>query len=137
MQAFLPEWTYPCGQWDLWTDLGAIEFRRVLYEPSNISSFRSEFFSYPLWERKFEPVALVKAMVRRTAASCVVAVPQSIVEAAFHSLDLGEDPEDSAVEDAESWLIEHEDLLAAMMRKHSRVKVMAGPTSTWTVPIIS
>src|SRR6266536_4901896 len=49
MQAFLPHWVYPSGQWELWAELNNIDFRLVLYAHENISALRQEVFCAPLW----------------------------------------------------------------------------------------
>jgi hypothetical protein len=128
MQAFLPHGVYPCGKWELWAELDAIDFRTVLYEPSNIKAFRKELFSDPLWNVELQPEALVRAMVNRTAVSSIVTVPASQVEAAFESLALT-DPEASPTREAEAWLIEHEHLLATMIRKYASAAVPASVPS--------
>jgi hypothetical protein len=125
MQGFLPHATYPSGKWDLWRDLGGIDFRAVLYEPGNIDAFRREFFGDSLWETRLDPVAVVKAMVQRTAAAAAVPIPDEIVAAAFESLELG-DAGGRELADAEAFLVEHEQLLTRLTRQYSTPKVPAG-----------
>lgn len=137
IQGFLPHWTYPSGQWSLWAEVGAIEFRTVLYAPETIAAFREEFFSAPLWQESLGGSALVRAMVRRTAASCVVDVPPEVVEDAFQSLGLVDDVDSGDVQMAEEWLIAHEALLSEMIRKYSIPGVHIERPALHVVPEIS
>lgn len=120
MQGFLPHWVYPSGQWKLWSELGAIDFRTALYTPENISAFREEFFASPLWKVTLDGTALIKAMINRTAAASALEIPLKIVDNAFDSLELDLPVDNSEVKAAEQLLIEHEELLSNMMRKYSQ-----------------
>ena len=126
MQAFLPYAVYPCGKWELWSELHGIDFRPVLYEPGNIKAFRQEFFDDPLWNVKLSAEPLVKAMVNRTAFSSVVLVPPSVVDAAYEALNLRA-AEPSAVREAEAWLAEHENLLSRLIRRYGAIPTGAQP----------
>jgi hypothetical protein len=119
MQAFLPQWVYPCGQWELWSELGAVDFRTVLYVPENISALREELFGASLWTAKANGSALIKAMINRTATTGVLKVPQNVVDNAFESLGLNFCIDPIDLKFAEEILIEHEVLLTSLIRKYS------------------
>jgi len=136
MQGFLPYSVYPCGKWDLWSELDPIGFRTVLYSPANIKAFRAEFFAAHLWNADLDPRALVKAMVNRTAVASVVRVPPSVVDAAFESLDV-RTPSSAQLRTAEEWMVEHEYLLANMIRKYSSAEASTAPERAELVPVAS
>ena len=119
MQAFLPRWVYPSGQWELWAELNNIDFRLVLYARENISALREEVFGAPLWTAKVPGVALIRAMVSRTAAAGILEVPQPVIDQAFDSLELDPHVNPSDLKMAEEILIEHEILLMNSIRKYS------------------
>ncbi|HZU70937.1 MAG TPA: hypothetical protein VFA09_26915 [Ktedonobacteraceae bacterium] len=118
MQAFLPQSVYPCGKWELWSELDPIEFRTILYYPENISAFRQEFFNDRLWSIRLDGAALIKAMVNRTAVASIVQIPRSTIDSAFESFGL-EEVAIEQVKEAEEFLIEHEQLLSKLIRKYS------------------
>lgn len=119
MQAFLPQFPYPCGKWELWTELGAISFRTALYASERISSFREEFFEHPIWNITLDLYALITAMVVRTAEASALPVPDDVVESAVISLGSESMADPSEIETAVEFLVELEGLLVDMMRKHS------------------
>lgn len=121
MQAFLPLSVFPCGKWELWQDLGPVQFRRVLYHPDNISRLREEVFGSRLWDRRLNPGALVHAMIRRTAEFSVARLNDGIIDEAVDSLQLDVTYDSSDLAAAEQFLKEHEDALEAAIRKYSRV----------------
>jgi len=120
MQAFLPKSVYPSGKWELWSELDSINFRQVLYSPDNITAFREEFFSDPIWDTRIHVVPLIKAMIRRTAVSSVVQLPKTIEEEAFNSLSIETDGVETDFDVAEEFFIEHEILLSKLIRKYSK-----------------
>lgn len=120
MQGFLPYHVYPCGKWELWNSFDdPIAFRTVLYRPENISAFREEFFGDEIWKSSIDSVALICAMVERTAASCLVRVPERVISAAVRSLDGGSGTEQSHADEALEWLLEHESMLERLIHKYS------------------
>jgi len=125
MQGFLPRSVYPSGKWELWASLDAIDFRSRLYQPENIAAFREEFFSDPLWNVTLDPAALVYAMVIRTATASIVQIPRQLVDSAFEGLGVGPRPSDADLTAALDFIIEHEELLARLMRKHSEALPVA------------
>jgi hypothetical protein len=129
MQAFLPHWPYPCGAWELWTELGAIDFRPRLYEPGNIERFRADFFFGELWETQLDALALIHAMVRRTALSCAQPVSEEAIERSLADLGAG-DADPDAVRLCTEFLERHDQELVAAMRVHS-----ATPTGPAAEPI--
>lgn len=123
LQAFLPRFVYPCGKWELWTELDSVNFRTVLYNPENIDAFRTEFFGNPLWNTRLDGPALLRAMVNRTAAASAAPIPSQVIEAAFDSVATDRRPDLGEVREAEAFLLEHEQLLAKMIHKYSEVKL--------------
>ena len=128
MQGFLPEVVYPSGQWALWEQLDAIDFRTVLYEPDNIAGFREEFFNDSLWKVDLEPRAVLMAMITRSAAACQGSVGDDVIGRAFTALEVGDRPATGDVQLAAAFLIEHEQLLSKLIVKYSQptVSVRAG-----------
>lgn len=118
MQAFLPHSVYPCGKWKLWTELDP-DFRIVLYQPSVIGDFRSEFFNDNIWRTRLDPTALIYAMIDRTESASVAKLRGEMVENAFESLGLNLDSGGSETKLAEGFLIEHEALLETLIKKYS------------------
>jgi hypothetical protein len=119
MQAFLPKFVYPCGSWELWGTLDAIDFRTVLYAPSNIDDFRAEFFDGPLWGTRLSAPALLEALVRKTAEASAIRVPPPIVTDAVASLGIQDGYGDSDLVTALEFLTEHEQSLKMAIRKYA------------------
>jgi hypothetical protein len=138
MQAFLPRSVYPSGKWDLWTRLGAIDFRTVLYAPPVISEFRREFFDDPLWQTDLDAGALLGAMIERTAAASVVPPGRELIDAAYDALGMTEAPAERETTRAREFLIEHEQLLSRLMLDYSsaeRVLATSAPGPTVSYPV--
>lgn len=135
MQAFLPQWTYPSGQWELWSSLGSMDFRTILYSPKNIAAFREEFFRDRLWAVNLDGASLIKAMINRTALASALPIPPFLTDTTFAVLEINSPVSESTVKMAEEFLIEHEQLLSNMMRKYSRT-YMSQPNQS-TLPINS
>ncbi|MGE0040945.1 MAG: hypothetical protein AB7M05_20830 [Alphaproteobacteria bacterium] len=117
MQGFLPVSVYPCGKWELWEKLDAIEFRTRLYEPERIVAFRSEYFADPLWNNRFgDPLLMIRAMVRRTAAASAVRLDGNAVDRAIEAIGADQGGGDDRV--ADDFFETHEVLLSALIRKY-------------------
>lgn len=130
MQAFLPYSSYPCGAWDLWEELGAIEFRTHLYEPTAIEAFRSDFFSGTFWNTELEAISLIEAMVHRTAVYCVKPAMASTIGKCIASLGLGR-AADQDRESAIEFLLAHETKLIDAMRQYGAARAAH---AAWPVP---
>ncbi len=119
VQAFLPQWVYPSGRWQLWSEVHGINFRTVLYSTENISALRDEFFQREKWNLKLDAASLISAMINRTAEACALPVPKDIVDTTFNSLGTEVRVRRSDVENAEQILIAKEHELSQLIKKFS------------------
>lgn len=115
VQAFAPWNWMPSGAWNLWAELGSLEFRPVLYDANSIKHLHNEVFPAELWTGRFSADQVTAAMIKRLADHSASRLSERLVEQATVAV-LEDMPKSADVSEAVEFLVQHEDCLARSIK---------------------